>query len=304
MPVPLYISATPSITIIEDLQGNNLRTSGDKRAHVMASVLNALSNLQDVLGAPVVRSIEHGIDNRCFMLGGVDQNLSRLPARAADYMRDELARLVNFCERAILPPPPPEACPVYDPTGISFAVREAVSNFQDPWLARLGLGTYEGVRKEHWTRVKALNRRIAGELNPDYEYDSLRPVADLVARLTESISRFLDEPIDWTREPEDEHERQAAIARVRRAVSAAMHTLAAHRLVKAHLEDWRTAYDYRGTGSTFQRARAIRGIYDDAAPLPDAVMPPPSKEFLKEVRRIVTRAIEREGGEVRLHDIE
>ena len=234
------------------------------------------------------------------MLGGIDQNLDRLPTRAAEYMGRELTMLVEFCEQAILPPPPPEACPIYDPTGISFAVREAISKFQGPWLARLGLGSYEGARKEHWTRVKALNRRIAGEL--DDEYDTLRPVADLVARLTESISRFLDAPIDWTREPEDEQDEQTAIAQVRRVVSAAMHDLAVRRLVEGHLGEWRTAYNYRGTGSTFHRARAIRGIYDEAAPLPDAVMPPPSKRFLDEIRHLVTGAIEVSGGHVRLGD--
>ena len=99
---------------------------------------------------------------------------------------------ISVSER-ILPPPPPKAGPVYDPTGVSFAVREAVTKFQGPWGARLGQGRpYEGIGREHWTRVKALNRRIAGELSD--EYDRLRPVADLVARLTESVSRFLDEP--------------------------------------------------------------------------------------------------------------
>ncbi|MGX1199413.1 hypothetical protein ACSSVQ_003397 [Parvibaculum sp. MBR-TMA-1.3b-4.2] len=287
-----------AFTHFDQIKGPNLRTSADKRGHVMASVLNALSNLRDVLGAPVVRSIEHGIEDRCFMLGGVDQNLSRLPGRAAEYMRGELANLVQFCQEAILPPPPPEASPIYDPTGISFAVREAVSNFQAPWLARLGLAAYDGVGKEHWTRVKALNRRIAGEL--DDEYDNLRPVADLVARMTESVSRFLDEPIDWTREPTDDQQRQASIARIRRAVSAAMHELALRRVVEQHLTEWREAYDLRGTGSTFRRARTIRGIYDEAAPIPDAVMPPPSKQFLTEVRRIVIGAIEASGGEVGL----
>jgi hypothetical protein len=289
-----------AFTHFDQIKGQNLRTSADKRSHVMASVLNALSNLQGVLGAPIVRSVEHGIDNRCFMFGGVDQNLNRLPKRAADYMGEELTRLVDFCEQAILPPPPPEACPIYDPTGISFAVREAINKFQGPWLARLGLGSYEGARKEHWTRIKALNRRIAGEL--DDEYDTLRPVADLVARLTESISEFLNAPIDWTRESEDEQEEQAAIARVRRAVSAAMHDLAIRRLVEEHLGEWRAAFDYRGAGSTDLRARAIRGIYDEAAPLPDAVMPPPSKQFLSEIRRLVTGAIEASGGYVRLGD--
>jgi hypothetical protein len=62
----------------------------------------------------------------------------------------------------------------------------------------------------------------------------------------------------------------------------------------------RAAYDFSGSGSAFRRARTIEGIYGDAAPLPDAVMPPPSKEFLMEVRRVVTGAIEASGGRVQL----
>ena len=286
-----------AFTHFDQIKGPNLRTVSDKRGHVMASVLNALSNMRDDLGMSFVRSIEHGIDARCFMLGGVDRNLGRLQGRAGDYMRAELRALVQLCKDAILPPEPPEASPFYDPSGIPFAVREAVSNFQGPWLARLGLASHEGVRKEHWTRVKALNRRIAGGL--DDEYDNLKPVADLVARLNEAVSRFLDVPVEWTREPEDDQERQAAIARIQRVVSSDVHDLALRRVVERHLAEWRAAYDLRGRGSTFVRASAIRGIYDDAAPLPDAIMPPPSKRFLAEVRRIVVNAIRTGGGEVK-----
>jgi predicted GTPase len=283
------------------IKGTSLPTFAEKRAHVMASVLNALASLRDALGAPVVRVVEHGIEQRCFMLGGLDRSLVKLPPKAAAYMQAQLASLVEFFEKAIEPPPPPAASPEYDPTGIPFAIQEAIQKFQLPWLARLGLGTYEGVRKEHWTRVKALNRRIAGEL--DVEYDTLQPVADLVARLSESISRFLDKPIGWTRAPADEQEEQNAISTVRRAVSAAIHDLATKRLIEEHLAEWRTAYDgaqFRGTGSTFRRARAIQGIYDAAAPIPDAVMATPTVTFLAEIRRIVTSAIEASGGHVRL----
>lgn len=292
-----------AFTHFDHIKGHNLRTFADKRAHVMASVLNALSGLRDVLGAPVVKEMENGVEDRCFMLGGVDRRVDKLPSLAADYMRQQLSELVGFFERAILPPPPPEARPVYDPTGIYFAVREAVIKFQGPWLARLGLDTYEGVKKEHWTRVKALNRRIAGEL--DVEYDTLRPVADLVARLTESISRFLDEPFEWTRQPSDDSEAQAAISEVRREVSAALHEITVKRLIEDHLSEWRNAYDgleYKGSGSASRRARTIYDIYDAAAPLPDSVMPPPTKEFLFEIRRIATKAIEMSGGEVKLSE--
>ena len=290
-----------AFTHFDQIKGQNFQKFADKRAHVMASVLNALSSLQDVLGVSVVNAIERGIDPRCFMLGGVDRHLTKLPTRAAEYMRSQLAEMVEFFRQAILPPPPAEARPVYDPSGIGFAVQDAVSKFQGPWLARLGLGTYEGFRKEHWTRVKALNRRIAGEL--DDEYDTLRPIADLATQLRESISRFLNNPISWTRAPENEDEGQMNIDRIRQVIEVALRDLAVRRLVEHHLADWRAAYDgpgSRGPGSTFLRANAIHGIYDAAAPVPDAVMTEPSAAFLGEIRRIVTSAIESCNGEVRL----
>lgn len=292
-----------AFTRFDQISGKSLPTLADKRAHVMASVLSALAGVRDSLGTPIVRAIEHTIELRCFMLGGVDRQLDRLPARAAEYMRLQLESLVDFFERAILPPPPPQAQPVYDPTGLSFAVQEAVNKFQGPWLARLGLGAYEGIGAAHWTRVKALNRRIAGGL--DIEYSNLQPVADLVARFSESISRFLDKPIKWTRVPVDAQEEQLAIAGVRRAVSVTIHDLAMRRLIDEHLAEWRIAYDgaeYRGKGSAGRRARTIQAIYESAAPLPDAVMTTDAMAFLAEIRNIVIEAIETSGGRVQLSE--
>jgi predicted GTPase len=292
-----------AFTHFDQIKGQNFQKFSDKRAHVMASVLNALSSLREVLGVVVVNAIEHGIDARCFMLGGVDRQLTKLPTRAAEYMKGQFSELVEFFRKAILPPPPAEARPVYDPTGIGFAVQDAVSKFQGPWLARLGMGTYEGFRKEHWTRVKALNRRIAGEL--DDEYDTLRPIADLATQLRESISRFLNNPIGWTREPVNEEEIAVAVDPIRQIIEVQFRELAVRRLVEEHLMDWRAAYDgpgARGTGSTLRRATTIQNIYDAAAPIPDAVMTTPSASFLAEIRRVVTSAIEASGGEVRLSE--
>ena len=291
-----------AFTHFDQIKGQNLPTFAAKRAHVMASVLNALSSLRDVLGTSIVKVIEQGLNSRCFMLGGVDRQLTKLPTKAAEYMTQQLTELVAFFGNSILPPPPAESRPIYDPTGINFAVQEAVEKFQGPWLARLGMGSYEGFRKEHWTRIKALNRRIAGEL--DTEYDTLRPVADLVTQLRESLSRFLNSPIAWTINPEDEAASQAAIAHIRQTVDISLHELAIKRLVEAHLTKWRTAHDeFVGSGSTRQRAVAIQGIYDAAAPLPDSVMTPPSVAFLAEIRQIIIGAIRASGGDVRLNEL-
>lgn len=288
-----------AFTHFDQIKGKSLPSFSDKRAHVMASVTNALASLKDVLGAPVAKAIERGIEERCFMLGGVDRRLDNLPGKASEYMRTQLSQMIAFFQRAILPPPPPEARPIYDPTGMGFAIREAVIKFSGPWLARLGLATHNSAHREHWTRIKALNRRIAGEL--DLEYDSLKPVADLVSRLTESISLYLDKPFSWTRSPNDEQEADAAISNIRRGVSLALHEVAVKRLVEQHLGDWRTAYDspeYRGTGSTYKRALMLRHIYDEAAPLPDTVMTQSSLAFLAEIRGIVETSIDEAGGTI------
>jgi hypothetical protein len=287
----------PILDVSDQVKGHNLPGFAEKRGHVMASVMNGLSNLTEVLGAPIVKSLERVLDRQCFMLGALQEVNVKLPGGVIK----ELLRMVGFFEKAIQPPPQPQATPVYDTTGLLFAVQAAAGDFQRPWAARLGITSYNSIAREHWTRIRALNRRIAGELND--EYDTLRPVADLVARLTERISVFLDNPVRWTRDPVDDEEAQAAISGIRREVFATLHKFIADRLVEKHLPDWRAAFSYSGRGSTFDRARDIRDIYEAAAPVPGVVVTQVSVQFLKEIRSIVHRAVEDNGGQLELASV-
>lgn len=276
-----------AFTHFDIVKGSNLPNFAAKRAHVMASVSNGLSNLRDALGgSTVVRVMEQGIAERCFMLGGLDRRSAELPKG----FQSELMRLLLHFERSIVPPPAPPAYPRYNPDGLPLAVLAATRGFEKPWLGRLGLGGHDSLPKEHWTRIKALNRRIAGELG--VEYDSLRPVADLVAKLTEEVSRFLDNPAGWDPIEPTEEEGEAALDQIRQTVNAEFHSLAMHRLIEEQLREWREAFAVRGVGSTFTRAQQIRSILEEAAPIPDAIMGEPSAHFLAEIRRIVMGAID------------
>ena len=132
-----------AFTHFDHVEGPNLRTAADRRAHVMESMRNALSYLADDIGASVVGSIEHDIEDRCFMLGGIDRNLDQLPKNAKNYMYEQLKELVNFCKKISLPSSSSEAHPTYDPTGVDSAVRNAVLKFHDIWDARLGRRSHE-----------------------------------------------------------------------------------------------------------------------------------------------------------------
>ena len=283
-----------AFTHFDQVKGANLPTIREKRAHVMDSVGNYLNNLRDVLSAPVVSAMGRALEKQSFMLGGLQSPSEKLPKGVVM----ELDRLLEFFASSIEPPALPDAHPIYDPTGIAFAAQKATDNFQRPWAARLNLGYHSGIASEHWTRIKALARRIAGEL--DVEYDTLRPVADLVARMTEEVSNFLDNPIAWTRAPASEEGAQEAISAVRRSVFTALHDIVLRRLIHDYLADWRTAYARAGKGSAFRRALDMKGIYDSAAPIPGTVNSEQAIALLKEVRKIVCAAIEESGGELRL----
>lgn len=283
-----------AFTHFDNVKGDNLPTFDDKKAHVLASVTNALGSLSDILGQPVVRAIERDLDRRCFMLGGLDKPLEEVSKRKVN--RKELERLLQFCEDAIEPEAALEVTPIYDPAGLLFSAQRATGDFQRRWDAILGVKQLAGVHKEHWTRIRALNRRFAEET--DVEYDTLKPVADLLARLNESISQFLDNPSDWVAKPSSDEEAEQAINAIRQKVFAALHSFTQERIARESLGRWVTAHRYYGRGSTAERAREIKVIYDTAAPELGPVMNRTSQEFLFQIRHLVYEAIKQAGGKV------
>jgi energy-coupling factor transporter ATP-binding protein EcfA2 len=72
---------------------------------------------------------------------------------------------------------------------------DAVRQFHDKWDGILNLGSPAPVKAEHWTRIKALTRRI-GVFKIE-EYDRLRPIADLVGFVQKAIFGFVTQSISW-----------------------------------------------------------------------------------------------------------
>ncbi len=281
-----------AFTHFDQVKGVNFSGFADRRDHVLASVKNALSNMRTTVGDSVINSMEGHLYSRCFMLGALDKPASKIPKGVFS----QLGALVNFFRSAIEPFEPPAAAPVYDPASLSFAVQAATQEFQSLWNARLGYQYQESVSKEHWTRIKALTRRVARMGGVEYDY--LRPVAELIARLSEGISRFLDKPVQWDPHGNNEEEESEAIDVVRSEVFQSLHSLAMERLIQEHLIDWSRAFEHAGRGSSYDRARDVRNIYQTAAPIPGIELTPQSSEFLSNVRDLVFDAIENAGGKI------
>ncbi len=280
-----------AFTHFDAVEGDNLPGYTAKRDHVLASVRSALSDLRDSIGDIALSGLEHQIDDRCFLLGWLDQAAASVP----DGARKQLEQLSGFFEAAIAPAQPPAAGPCYDPTRLALAVQAAARDFHSLWDARLGYRHRDGVSKEHWSKVKALTRRVALHLD-NYEYKHLMPVAELIARLSEEISRFLSKPAEWDPPAAEDEEAAAAIARIRTEVHTALHSFAMERLVEQHLAEWDEAFAYAGGGSTNERARALREIYGVAAPILGVEFSEAESEFFAGMRKLVVGAILDGGG--------
>lgn len=276
----------------------NLPTVADQRAHVLSSVNQRLIGLRDVVGQPAVRAIERELGQRCFMLGFLDRQLTeqnRGPVSG-------LLNLIDFFEAAIEQPVAVrDFNPVYDTAGLVLAIQAATTDFHVRWDAILGFKRSGNIRTAHWAEVKALNRRVALDIE-DCEYGDLKPVADFVARLAESITKFLDRPTRWDPKGPTEAEADEALARVQREVFGRLHSFVEEKLVKVPRKDWMKAFEYRGQGSTFDRKKVIQTIYDASAPIPGPALDSQSEEFLRAVRLLAHEAI-REGGGKLVSDV-
>ncbi len=280
-------------THFDQVRGDNLRSYTQKVNHVHASIDNALSGMRDALGAPVAEILKRQLDTRDFYLGGLNRPTGSIPTPIIDQMRKLLFKM----QEAAKPPEPVTAAPIYNVLRLELALRDATDGFKSPWWGRLGLSYHEGTKKEHWTRIKALCRRIAN-LGGN-EYDSLRPVANLVREIQESVSLWLNDPAGWTSHPADDDEGRAAINQIRQEVFIGIHALAERRLIRSHPGDWQAAYEFRGTGSSSERADRMARIYEAAAPSISSVMDSPTQAFLDEVIEIVRTAVENAKGSVK-----
>lgn len=281
-----------AFTHFDQVKGANLGTFEQKRDHVLGSVGNAVTSLRDIVGAGVAGAIERQVDSHSVFLGGLDKPTSKLPGG----FKRQLIQLIDMMQASAAPVEVTDCSPVYDIKGLEIAMHDAIDAFRDPWEARLGLSFHDGITKEHWTRIKALTRRFA-YFGRD-EYDDLRPAADLLARLQEEVSRWLDRPADWVPVPKDDQEREMALSRIRSAVFERLSTLVAGRLAGDQYPNWRDACDYSGRGSALLRARSIETIHENAAPRISAAMSPDARLFLNRLHDILQEAITDAGGQI------
>jgi len=283
-------------THFDQVKGDNLPGFSDREQHVLASVENVLKAVGDELGPAAERVLRRRVDQARFFVGGIQEPLDAR-RKAGSRSIQQLDAVLNLLAHPELAADAGPSRPVFNRMNLSLAVTEAAKTFHTRWRGLLGLDYNPDAPKEHWTRVKALSRRLAEGWND--EYDNLKPVADLRYHLQMQVYLMLQRPERWSGGEPSEDEKQAIIDALSNAVTNRLVELTQRRLRDDVRRGWQEAYLQKGPGSTFVRARIIASdVYDRGAPIPTVSASPDQNRFLRDVADAVDDVVREFGGDL------
>jgi hypothetical protein len=177
-----------AFTHFDEVKGDNLAGRAARKDHVLGSFENAVHAVGKELGREAEVALRRLVSDRIVFLAGVQDRLDPTGRGDVKFTVGELRRLLSAIEDRVTPTGPVTYTPFYHVANLVLAVQRATESFQDR--------EEMVVRPEHWTRIKALTRRLG--MFPDQdEYDTLKPVADLISDLQKELYKFLSEPVAW-----------------------------------------------------------------------------------------------------------
>ncbi len=280
-----------AFTRFDEVQGDNLPNAAAKARHLVASAENAIAALGEELAPSAARALRQRLAKARFFLAEIHKPLNPNTLSGKRTI-SQLKKLVKAAYAVLDRPQSSDICrPVYDRMNLVLAIRRATKSFHHAWRQRLGL---EGSGKEHWTRVKALNRRLA-EGWKDH-YDTLHPIADLRRNLQKRLYMFVQNPLRWEGREPGEDEKQGCLDVFAEDLGRRIVDLCERRIWHERLPQWNDAYAKYGIGSTRVRAKIIVDeVFGPAAPVPDVTPSPDRNQFLREVSAEVQSAAEQAG---------
>ncbi len=277
-----------AFTHFDEVTGDNLPSANAKVQHILASAENVFASFGEQLGPFAERALRQRLEQARFFLADIHAPVER-SNKSGRRTITQFQKLLDAIDAVIERPEQTEVRPVYDRINLVLAIRSAADAFHGAWRPLLGLQNRPGFAKEHWTRVKALTRRLATGWAD--EYDNLRPIADLRRELVERIFVFAQNPIRWEGAEPSDDQKQACYDDLADNLGRRLLEVCSRRVWHERALQWRDAHAKHGTGSTFVRARIIGDeIYQPAAPIPDVTPSPERNQFIREVIREVQEA--------------
>ncbi len=260
--------------------------SGLKGQRLHDQIFSGLRNVVDnqlskSLSSESARFLLDRLQDHTFYVGRID----KAEARGAEPELNKLQRHLMAEQPTVIRL---VAIPQYKQAFLLMAVQEAARDFRSRWQGILSITSNSDYKPQSWQTIKALTRRYAENWGEDFV---LRPTANLRTALEIAVSRFLENPINWTGDTTPE-QRRDAIERLKTAVTKQLPDLVRNRLRVQPQSSWHDAWVPRGTGSTSTRRIRIEGIFQRQVPIPDARGDKTVIEFVNEIENLVQTALD------------
>lgn len=249
-----------AFTKMDLVEGNNYRGLSDKKTHVSTTLGNYLQFLRKqentVLSELEVQSI---LDNCIYFSRLQYDKISNITNKGLIELREKTNAIISKHIST------KDVSFRYEALKLYYYIKEATLSFRKIWAEKTGYSAITN-RTEHWSRIRALARRL-GLLGKE-NYCELQPLTDFAAIVQESINIFINQPEDivpsqTSAEVADELKRI-----IKRTIGAEFRDFNRKRMwtdERPH-SNWEKAYYEVGTGSRGRRARIIENIFDEAAP--------------------------------------
>lgn len=275
-------------TKMDLVKGASFANSRDKKRHISAALTSYLSTLGKEAPGILSEAEKESLLNSCFYFAHLDRNVVKEKAKETFF---HLSAKIQACfQRRSEEKPDPEPL-TYSALQLYYYFYDAIAEFRTTWSRKIGYPS-KSDQTEHWSRIRALTRRLASSERD--HYDSLQPLADYAASMQRQFRAFIHKPLQI---PADNSRDLFDI--LKRSFSMAfLQWNEAHMWKeKAVLQKWRTAYHFCGEGSAYWRAKEIDSIFQETAPCPeDSAKPTPEQfAYLRELIQLAETVLQENG---------
>lgn len=284
-----------AFTKMDQVEGNNYRGLADKKAHVATTLGNYLQFLRKQENTVLSETEVQSILTNCIYFSYLQKNaISKITAKGMQELHEKTNAIISKHIST------DDVTFDYEALKLYYYIKEATLSFRKIWAEKTGYSAITN-RTEHWSRIRALSRRL-GLLGQE-SYCELQPLADFAAIVQKNINIFINQPENIIPAQTSEEVADELKRVIKRTIGVGFRELNQKRMWtndQPH-QSWERAYYVVGTGSRMRRARIIENIFDEAAPnladIPN--LTEEQEEYLKEVIILVEDVLKQHGCELR-----
>lgn len=282
-----------AFTHVDLMKGDNFYKFDDKRRHVMADLSSYLFEMKRQ-NEDIFTDVEsEAIINSCNFFSDLDKPEPSKMTRK--YTKMLLEQLKNLFSASITVN---DVKIRYDAMTLYAHLQLAIQKYRENWSQVIGYPS-KSQKTEHWSRIKALTRRLAYFGIDHYNYE-LMPLSDFRQEVSTQLNLFMNKPLEVIPYETAEDVRVKLINELKSEINAQLVEFVKNHMWQesTQMKRWEDAYKFSDRYSTYYRASKINEILELAAPQIDNFaynMTDIQRKYVMEVIDIVESILDKYG---------